>query len=261
MRGIEGKNVIVTGAATGIGKSITQRFLDEGAHVVLADLNPDVETTIEKMRQDYPHTRGFSTIVDVTKKADTDRLAKETLDKLGGIDVLVNNAGINIPANPISTMPEADFDRVININLKGVFLCSQAISPIMEKQKSGRIINIGSFWGKTGHPYFSSYCASKAGVIILTQCHAQEMAPFNVTVNCLCPGNVKTKMHTDAIAIEARKRQITYEEMAEIEYDKIPLKRVGQPEEIAAGVVFLASDEAAYITGSTLNVNGGVELH
>jgi NAD(P)-dependent dehydrogenase (short-subunit alcohol dehydrogenase family) len=151
-----------------------------------------------------------------------------------------------------------EWDRVMAVNLKGTFLMTKAVVPYMMEQRRGRIVTIASWYGHSGHAFFSAYCTSKAGVIVLTQCLAAELSDYGVTVNTICPGNINTSMHQEALRGEAAERGISEEEMRRIEWDKIPLRKAGDPEDIADAVGFLASDQAKYITGASLDVNGGV---
>lgn len=236
------KTVIVTGSARGIGRAIAERFAQAGAHVVISDVEQE---TVDRTASEIGGTAvGFK--ANVTIPADIESLFKKTLDRFGRVDVVVNNAGITRDTLLIR-MDEKDWDMVLDINLKGAFLVTKTAAKIMMKQRYGRIINISSVVGLSGNAGQANYAASKAGLIGLTKSAAKELAARGVTVNAIAPGFIATEM-TDAIP-EAAKQQLL---------EQILLKRPGQPQDVASAVLFLASDEAAYITGQVLAVDGGM---
>lgn len=241
---LKNKVAIVTGAAQGIGKGIALALAKEGAKVVVGDIidkTSEVVNEIEKLGSEAIAVR-----TDVSNSKDTERLASEALRKFGRIDILVNNAGI-YPFKSLLEMTEQDWDRVIGINLKGVFNCTKAVMPSMVQQKSGNIVNIASIAGAVvGYAYLVHYSASKGGVLGFTRAAALELAQYNVRVNAVAPGGVLTPT-TQSYDKDALKQT----EQA------IPLKRMGKPEDIANLVVFLASDESAYITGQCIVADGG----
>lgn len=246
----QGKIALVTGGARGIGKVIATSFAHEGAIVVINDINLQAS---EKLAQELRH-KGFQVLAfkaDVSKGAEVEAMIHKVIEECDKIDVLINNAAVFAESLPIVEIKEEEWDRVMDANLKGVFNCSKAVIKHMMKQMSGKIINITSFTGKTGRVVYSTfgsptkahYCASKAGVISLTKSLAFELAPYNVNVNAVAAGSIATEATE-----EQKKRMIT---------PLVPLGRVGQSEDVAAAVLFLASSEASFITGEILDVNGG----
>jgi NAD(P)-dependent dehydrogenase (short-subunit alcohol dehydrogenase family) len=199
--------------------------------------------------------------MDVTLKADVQAMTAQVLKIHGKIDILVNNAGTDIKGS-ITELAENTWDTLMNINLKGVFLCTQAAVASMIAQRYGRIVNISSMAGKTGEPLTSPYCATKFGVIGFTQSIALELGKHNITVNAVCPGPVDTDLIRQSVAQSAKIKGMAPEDfLQEFFINPTPLGRIAQPVDIARAVIFLASDEAEFITGSTLNVSGGREMH
>ena len=261
MEDLKGKVAIVTGARRGIGRAIAERLCREGVSCALADINPQIVNTYREIGSTFTEEVGFPFVADVTKAQDVQNLVQETIKRYDRIDILVNNAGVNKPASPLVTTSEKYFDEVMGINFKSLFLCSREVARQMIQQKSGNIINIGSNWGKTGQALFSLYSASKAAGIAFTQAIAMELAPYHIRVNDICPAFIDTEMHDIAVKSEAEKRGISEQEVCEKELKGIVIGRYGTPEEIAAAVVFLVSDEAGYITGQAINISGGIEVH
>jgi len=261
VKGLKGKVGIITGAAGDLGRALTRRFFSEDVKVVGVDINPKVIETFNKIKGEYDRSEGFALVVDITKIDDVQNMVRETMKQYGRVDILVNNAAINKPANALVTTSEKDFDELVDVNFKAIFLCTREVAKEMIKKKSGNIVNIGSYFGKTGHPFFSVYCASKGATVLFTQVVAIELAPHNIRVNEICPGDMDTEMHNKAIREEAEKRGMSFEEMYELDLKAIPMGRVAKTEEIAAGVAFIVSDEAQYITGQAININGGREFH
>lgn len=255
---LDGQVAIVTGAAGGLGLGAVERLAEEGADVVLADLKPTVEDTWTRLQQDFPDNRGYATIVDVTSAGAVDEMVDQAVRRLGRLDVILNNAGTAQKVCPIADTPDDLFDSVIDINLRSVFNGCRAAARVMREQRSGNIINIGSWYGQQGHANVSVYCASKAGVIRMTECVALEMAPYGVRVNSICPGNMATDLHWIPLREEAKMMGITFEEADRLMKESIPIGRQGTAREIGDAVVYLASAESSYITGASLNVNGGV---
>ncbi len=252
---------LVTGAAQGIGRVIALRLAEEGAHVVLADRLPAVEDAAAELRTKFPRNRGFAVCVDVTRTEEVDRMVGDTVERLGRLDVLVNNAGVNHPMTAVADLTDETFDHVIGVNFRGTFNVCRASARVMPEQGSGCIVNIGSWYGKQGFAYFGLYCASKAAVIRFTESLALELAPHGIRVNSVCPGNMATDMHWNSLREEAKIRDITFEEMDRQVKDTIPLGTQGKPEEIASAVVYLASEDGGYLTGQAINVNGGCLFH
>ncbi|MBU4421739.1 3-oxoacyl-ACP reductase FabG [Patescibacteria group bacterium] len=247
---LKNKIAIVTGSRRGIGQSIALELAKEGAKVVISDIDlkecQNVCDEIKKIGSD-----AIAVKCDVSKKRDVDAMVKKTIQKFKRIDILVNNAGV-VLMKPFVQMIEKDWDFVLGINLKGVFLCTNAAAKQMVKQKGGKIISIASIAGEVGFMNTSAYCASKAGIINLTRELAMELSPHNINVNVVAPGVIATKMTEDMLKDKKTK---------EVLLANTPLGRVGQPEEIGKAVVFLASDDSSFITGHTLVVDGGWLTH
>jgi len=250
MSSLEKTVAIVTGGSTGIGRSIALEFAKEGASVVICGRR---KTNLEKVAEEINALgkRSLAVATDVSVKSQVQGMVKQTVDSFGSIDILVNNAGI-IHAAPLVEVTETEWDEVIDINLKGVFLCMQAVAPYMMKQKHGKIINISSICGRGGALNDGApYCASKAGVILLTQVAAWELGQYNINVNNIAPGLVLTPM-----AGQGK----TKEEFAQFHEERkkvTVLHRVGHPEAIARTTVFLASEDSSFISGQTVPVDGG----
>lgn len=245
MQRFENKVVVVTGGCRGIGKAIAERFAREGAFVYALDyrIPTDGETFIE----DATIADKIVPIqADVTSFESIQKVTDEIVAKSQRIDILVNNAGITRD-NLLLRMSEEEWDAVLDTNLKGTFICTKIISRVMMSQRYGRIINIGSVVGTMGNAGQANYSASKAGMIGFTKSVARELASRNILVNLVAPGYVRTPM-TDKLTEEQKNAFLV----------NIPLKRVAEPEDIAAAVAFLASDDASYITGQVLHVNGGM---
>ena len=236
-----GSTVIVTGAARGIGLALSRAFAEAGADVVMVDA--DADALAEATRA----AGGRGVVADVTRSADVDRVVAEAVERTGRVDVLVNNAGV-LRDNVVWKISDEDWDLVVDVSLKGTFLFTRACVPHFRSQGGGRVINVTSFTGLHGNAGQAAYAAAKSGVIGFTKTVAKELARFGVTVNAISP-NARTRM------IES----IPEDKLAEISA-LIPLGRFAEPEEIAAAVLFLASDEAAYVTGVVLPVDGGVSI-
>ncbi len=240
---LAGKVVLITGAAGGIGTAIARAVTAESATVVLCDINLEgARRLASELTGEGRSAAAYA--LDISRPPEIAAVIEEVVKRHQRIDVLVNNAAI-CPRIPLEEVTEADFDRIVGINLKGTFFVSQAVSPVMSRQGSGRIVNISSVGARTGGVAASSvYAATKAGIIAITKSYARTLAP-GVTVNAIAPGVVDTDM-----------MRIPSEQVAAI-VDQIPLGRLADPEEIASVVVFLASEQASYFTGATLDVNGG----
>jgi NAD(P)-dependent dehydrogenase (short-subunit alcohol dehydrogenase family) len=258
---LEEQVAIVTGAAQGLGRGTVLRLAAEGADVVPADIQPQVEETWAAVRERFPENGGFPINVDVTSASSVDAMIDQVVERLGGVDLIVNNAGVVQPMVPVAETSDEIFDRVIGVNLRGVFNGCRAAARVMREQGSGCIINLGSWYGKQGFANFGVYCASKSAVIRMTETLALELAPYGVRANSICPGNMATEMHWQALRDEAEIRGITFEEMNQLVKESIPLGKQGTPDDIGAAVVYLASSEGAYLTGQALNINGGCLFH
>ena len=249
----EERVVLITGGARGIGWGIAQRFAREGGRVVINDIDKDLLASRSQVLKD----QGFDACgirADVSKGPEVEAMIGEILDRFVTLDVLINNAAIFNGSKLILDIEEEDWDRVMAVNLKGVFNCGKAAGRHMIKKREGRIVNLSSLIGKTGRvifgdpgmPSWASYAASKAGIIALTKSMAFEWAPFNVYVNDVAPSYIETEKTTL--------------DQAERVASRVPLGRIGTPDDVASAVLFLASDEASYITGEILDVNGGVMM-
>jgi len=251
----QNQTAIVTGAARGIGKGIAVALAREGANVVVVDINAGQATqAAEEIRK-----LGFSAVatpVDITLHEQVDGLVQSTVARFGKIDILVNSAGV-VSNRAVLDLPEEEWDRTIAVNLKGVFLCTKYVAKAMAARKSGRIINISSLSGKVGAPGQAAYCASKHGVIGLTLVSAIDLAPYGITVNAICPGMNETEMMQEVLAQRAASRGQTVDEVRQGILVKTPLGRFGRPEDVAQVVMFFASPAAAYVTGQTIDVDGG----
>ena len=240
----EGKVVIVTGAAQGIGRQIALDFAKEKATVIILDVNADGLKEAQKELGSHSECVYYS--LDVTDNKQVEEIINKIIDKFSKIDIVVNNAGITRD-NLVLRLSENDWDKVIAVNLKGAFLCSKLCAWHMVKQRRGKIVNISSIIGMVGNPGQANYAASKAGLIGLTKSLARELGSRNVCINAVAPGYIQTKLTAelpDKIKEEMLKR--------------IPLNRFGRPADVSSAVLFLASEEADYITGQVMVVDGGM---
>ncbi len=254
MSRFEGQVAIVSGAAQGMGLAISRSFANEGANVVMADLNKDgvFDAALEIGDQALPVE------CDVTAEPEVQAMVMAAQERFGKIDVLVNNAG-TVTMGLCVELSERDWDMVMAVNVKGVFLCSKAVLPHMLDRQSGSIISIASQAGKRGYPLFTHYCASKAAVIGFTRALAMELAPV-IRVNAVCPGTVATPMMEREYGWETERTGVPRDELEQRWIDRIPLGRLQRPEDIAAAVLFLASTESSEMTGQSLNVDGGMVM-
>ncbi|MCD4818208.1 MAG: 3-oxoacyl-[acyl-carrier-protein] reductase [Candidatus Cloacimonetes bacterium] len=245
MKDLENKIVIITGSARGIGFSLAETFAEIGTKVIILDIKQDiVDEAIQKLADKGFEAFGYET--DVTDGNRVAEVFKEIYKKFGKIDVLINNAGIT-KDGLLMKMKESDWDAVINVNLKGTFICTQKVSRYMLKQRAGVILNISSVIGLMGNAGQANYAASKGGIIALTKSTAKEFSSRNIRVNAIAPGFIETEM-TKKLPEDVVKKY------AEV----IPLKRMGKPTDVANLCVFLSSDMANYITGQTIQVDGGL---
>lgn len=242
---LKNKVAIVTGAARGIGKAIAQRFLQEGAAVAINDVNLErAEEIVHEAKS--KGKKALSVKADVSNEKEVEEMVNRVYSNFARIDILVNNAGI-IKRGSTEDHSYEDWDRVIAVNLRGTYNCSKAVIPIMKKQKYGKIVNISSIAGKVGDIASApSYGSSKGAINALTKSMARELAEYGICVNAVAPHAVETEMSAEW----SQEKRIQL-------MSQIPLKRLGRPEEVAAAVLFLASDEASFITGEILDVNGG----
>ena len=251
---------IVTGAARGIGRGLALALAREGAHVAIADL-PSAQEDMERTAAlvEGEGAQAHLAHCDVRDWSQVSALASATLERFGGIDILVNNAGV-ISVAPVIAMSEEAWDQVLDVNLKGTFLCCKAVAPHMMERRSGRIVNISSIAGRRGQPGVAHYCASKFGVHGFTQALARELAPFDVTVNAVCPGEVDSAMWREHLlpALAATQGSTPDEAWESFIRERVPLGRPQTPEQIGQAVVFLC--RADNVTGESLGVTGGSEM-
>ena len=243
---LKNKVAIVTGAGSGIGRSIALTFAREGAKVVVADLNEKggLETVdlVKKEKEEAIFVK-----VDVSQAENIDQMVEVCLKEFGQVDILVNNAGI-VKMSPLHETTEEDWDKILGVNLKSVFLSSKKVLPIMLAQGKGKIINVASIAGLVGFSNLGAYCASKGGIIALTREMALEYAPQKINVNCIAPGVIKTAMTKEMLADETTRKSLE---------SSTPYPRLGEPEDIAQAAVYLASDESDFVNGEILVVDGG----
>ena len=253
---LKDKVAIITGAASGIGKAIAVAFAKEGAKVTIADINPEAaQKTAEQIGE-----TAIAVKVDVSNRASVEKMFEEVESKFDILDILVNNAGLSY-ITPFLECSEEIWDKTIDINLKGTFNCSQVAISRMLPCKKGVIINMSSQSGKKGNSHYTAYCASKFGIIGLTQSLAVEFARYNIRVNALCPGVVFTPLWEEMIADYAKKRGMKPEEVKPYFENKIPLGRLCTEKDVADMAVFFASDKTSYITGQSINISGGSIMH
>ncbi len=242
---LDGKTAIITGGANGIGRATVRCFANEGARIVVWDVDEEAGRAVESsIRESGTDCRFFK--LDVTDRANVEQGIQDVQQHFGTVDILINNAGITADARLVK-MNESEWDRVIDTNLKGVFNCTQAVAPAMIEQESGRIINAASVVAHTGNFGQTNYVAAKSGVIGMTQVWARELGPKGITVNAVAPGFIDTEM---ARAVP--------EHVLEGVIGRTPLGRMGTVDEVASAYLFLASDEASYVNGSVLRVDGGL---
>jgi gluconate 5-dehydrogenase len=243
---LDGKVAVVTGGSRGFGKAMALGLADAGADVVVASrTQADLDAVAEEIKAKGRKALAIST--DTTDKDSIKNLAAKTIEEFGKIDILVNNAGQGTNV-PFLNMTEEQWDQIINVNLKGYFLCTQVIGGFMFKAKSGRIINISSAMGSYPLPFLTHYAASKGGINAFTKCLAQEWANRGITVNAIAPSYFETDINKDSMANEAISKLIM---------SKTPLNRWGKVEDLVGLVIFLASDASSYMTGSVIPVDGG----
>lgn len=246
---LKDKVVVITGARRGMGRAHALKLAKAGAKVVVSDISlEDCQKVVDEIKK--ADGKAIAVKCDVTKKEEVDEMVRKTVEEFGKVDILVNNAGI-VHFKPFLELTEEDWDRTLDINLRGYFLCAQACAKEMVKQKSGVIVNIASVaMGQTGigFPAIVHYCASKGGIAAMTEALAVELAVHNIRVNAIAPGMIDTPM------IEATKQD---PKMMEATLARVPLGRVGKPEEVSNLVLFLASDASSYMTGSVVVIDGG----
>jgi NAD(P)-dependent dehydrogenase (short-subunit alcohol dehydrogenase family) len=252
---------IVTGAARGLGERIAARLVSDGADVALFDVDAGVGATAERLGAGAAGSQVIGVPCDVSDEHEVDAAVSQVTERLGGLELLVNNAGIGGPSTEVRDTSAAEFRRVVEVNLIGSFLMARACARAMVSSgKEGAIVNLGSIFGQQGVANGASYCASKGGVALLTHSLALELAPYRIRVNTIAPGNMLTEMHLDDLRLAASARGVPLDEEIERVRGTIPLGRHGDGEDIAGAVAWLASRDASYVTGQTIGVNGGVML-
>jgi meso-butanediol dehydrogenase / (S,S)-butanediol dehydrogenase / diacetyl reductase len=256
---LAGKSAIITGAGRGIGKATALTFARRGADILV----PDLDLVASQETADEIRALGRKAVplqVDVTQAADIQRMVETALREFGKIDILVNNAGITLVREPL-TLTETDWDRTLDLNAKAVFFCAQAVAREMVKRKTGVILNAASISGRVGKPMMIPYCASKFAVIAITQGLAMALAKDGVRVNAVAPGIVDTDMWVSIDREWAALEGKPVGSVKQARVANIPLGRIETPQDVANLYAFLASDEASYITGQTVNVCGGLQLN
>jgi NAD(P)-dependent dehydrogenase (short-subunit alcohol dehydrogenase family) len=251
---------VVTGAARGLGEGVASRLVEDGGEVALLDVDEAVTATAERLQASNPEALAFAIRCDVSDEADVAVAVREAVSRLGGIDLLVNDAGIGGPMSSVIETPLEGFRRVLDVNLIGTFLMSRACARVMADGGGGCIVNIGSIFGQRGTANGAAYSASKGAVTLFTQSLALEVAALGIRVNTIAPGNMLTRMHLDDLRVRASELDITLDDEVEAVRATIPLGRHGTGADIAGAVVWLASEDASYVTGQTIGVNGGVLL-
>ncbi len=244
---LQDKVALVTGATRGIGRGVALALAAQGAHLVIVGTSEEKAAAFAA-ELEQAGTQALGVGADVSVAKDVERLVDSAKKRFGKIDILVNNAGITRDGLMLR-MKDEDWDSVLDINLKGAFLCTRAVARLMTRQRNGRIINISSVVGQMGNAGQANYCASKAGLHGLTKSNARELAKRQITVNAVAPGFILTDM-TEALSEQQRNELTT----------QVPLERLGHVDDISAAVVFLASDQAGYITGQIIGVNGGMYM-
>ncbi len=251
---------LVTGGARGLGESIAIRLVHDGWSVAIMDVAPSVPETADRIRSLRDGAEVVAIRGDVSAEADADRAVSEAAERLAGLDLLVNNAGIGGPGTDLIDTATEAIRRVLDVNLLGALLMSRAAAREMIAGGSGCIVNVGSLFGQQGFPGDTAYCASKGGIALLTQSLARELAPHGVRVNTIAPGNMATEMHWAHLRDRAQASGTTFDEELERMRGSIPLGRLGTGDDVAGAVAWLAPDDASYVTGQTISVNGGVFL-
>jgi NAD(P)-dependent dehydrogenase (short-subunit alcohol dehydrogenase family) len=249
------KIVFITGSGGGIGSEVAKRFFAAGAKVFLTDARVE---PVQQIAAEISKERATAERLDVTSATEVQTAVENAVRLFGRIDVLVNCAGI-IDVHPFDEISESTWDRVMDVNAKGTFLCCQAVARRMIKQGGGgKIVNIASSYGKMGMPLYLHYCASKFAVIGITKTLALELAKYHINVNAVCPADVETEMLLSEFKKHAIRRQIPESQVREEFTSAYPLGRLGTPSDVANAILFLASQEADHITGSEININGGM---
>lgn len=254
------RRALVTGAARGLGEGVARRLARDGWSVLLIDIDPAVLKTAQDLAHDL-HIPEAQLVASVTDVADADQMEKAValaVERFGGLELAVANAGIGGVETELIDLEPADFDRIVAVNLRGVYLVCRIAGRVMRAARKGSIITISSIFGQEPFPRVATYSATKAGVIALTQALALELAPYGIRINSIAPGYMATEMQWAGLRARAEHAGVTFEDERQRVVKMVPLGRHGTGDDIGAAVAFLASDEASYITGATLGVTGGV---
>lgn len=254
------RRAFVTGAARGLGEGVARRLARDGWSVLLLDIDPDVTKTASALAQEFglPEARLIGCVADVSREDQMEQAVSLAVERFGGLDLAVANAGIGGVETELIDLEPPDFDRIVAVNLRGVYLTCRIAGRVMRAARKGSIITISSIFGQEPYPRVAAYSATKAGVIALTQALALELAPYGIRVNSIAPGYMATEMQWAGLRARAAYAGITFEEERQRVVKMVPLGRHGTGDDIGAAVAFLASEEASYITGATLGVTGGV---
>ena len=253
---LEGKVAAITGGTRGIGRAIAEGILAEGGKVALNGRSE--EKGAQALEEMAVGDRAIFVQGNVQQRADVDRLVDTTVETFGTIDIMVNNAGMHLQEGMVADMDVEIIDRIFSVNFKGIFFGCKYAARQMKKQKSGNIINLGSYGGKLGFPGYAAYCSSKGAVHTFTISLARELAPDHVTVNALCPGLAATEMHWSFMRAEAENRGMTFDELKDEELQTIPLGRYAEGKDMAGTIMWLSSGAGSYLTGQLINLNGGL---
>jgi NAD(P)-dependent dehydrogenase (short-subunit alcohol dehydrogenase family) len=252
---LRNKVAIITGGSSGIGRATAVLFAKEGANVVIGDIDvPGGEETASLIKKEKGDVLFIKT--DVSKTAEVQNMVKRTVEKYGRIDILVNNSGV-VRVGSLDDYSEDDFDLLFRTNVKGIFLCCKYVVPYMKKQKSGVIVNLASIAAHVGQVNHSLYCASKAGSLAITRALALDLAPYNIRVNSISPGATDTPMLRSDVAKQAKQRNMDPEDLKKEFEAQGVMGRWAKPEEVATGILYLASEDSSYMTGADILIDGG----
>ena len=256
--GLGGKCAIVTGSAQGLGAAIVESFVNEGTSVVMADLRiNEAKALADKLGKGQAKVVALE--IDVTKKSDADRLSATAMDEFGRIDILVNNAGV-VRYTKFLDIDEEEWDLINDVNAKGFYLVTKAVVPHMIGNRHGKIVNVSSRSGKEGQPCLSHYAASKFAILGFTQALAKELAQYDINVNAVCPGVIRTPLWDGILDTRSKREGMPREQIFNNWVDSVPLKSPQTPEDIANLVLFLSSEVSKNITGEAININGGSRM-
>jgi NAD(P)-dependent dehydrogenase (short-subunit alcohol dehydrogenase family) len=254
------RTAVVTGAARGLGEGVVERLARDGWSVVLFDSSPDVEQTAERLASELGLPDGvlLHRVGSVADEEDVDGLVRHAVERFGGLELAVANAGVGGVEVELVDLDPAEFDRIVAVNLRGVYLTCRAAGRVLREARRGSIVTISSIFGWEPYPRTSAYSATKAGVIALTQALAAELAPYGVRANTVAPGYMATEMQWEGLRARAAHVGVTFDEEVARVRTMVPLGRHGTGDDVGAAVAFLASDDASYVTGHTLGLTGGV---